>query len=83
MPGSLRAIAKLIDHSFLHPALTDAELRQGCQLARELEVAAVCLKPYAVPLAVELLAGSEVKVCTVIGFPHGSQRIEVKLCEAE
>jgi len=83
MPESLRAIAKMIDHSLLHPTLTDEELIAGCQLACKYNVASVCIKPYAIPLAKEQLAGSEVFVSTVIGFPHGSHRVEVKLREAE
>jgi len=79
MPDS---IARLIDHALLHPTLTDDELRTGCEMARRLCVAAVCIKPYAVPLAAEILRGSGVAVCTVIGFPHGSQLTEVKALEA-
>jgi len=79
MPDS---IAKLIDHSLLHPTLTDDEIRAGCQLAKRYEVASVCVKPYAVPLAVEILAGSSVAVGTVIGFPHGSHCTETKVTEA-
>ncbi|MCY7353000.1 MAG: deoxyribose-phosphate aldolase [Cytophagaceae bacterium] len=77
----IREIAKMIDHSLLHPTLTDAELRDGCELARKYDVASVCIKPYAVPGAVELLAGSDVLVGTVIGFPHGNSSIEVKVAE--
>jgi deoxyribose-phosphate aldolase len=51
MADSLRDLAKMIDHSLLHPTLTDRELAGGCQLARRLDVASVCVKPYAVPLA--------------------------------
>jgi deoxyribose-phosphate aldolase len=80
---NLSSIAKMIDHSLLHPTLTDAELAAGCELARRLDVAAVCIKPYAVPLARDLLDGSDVLVCTVVGFPHGNSRAEVKLREAE
>ncbi|PKO21507.1 MAG: hypothetical protein CVU38_14340 [Chloroflexi bacterium HGW-Chloroflexi-1] len=80
---SLTAIAKMIDHSLLHPTMTDAELRQGCELARRLDVAAVCIKPYAVAGAVELLRGSGVAVGTVVGFPHGNSHIAIKLREAE
>jgi len=77
------SIAKLIDHSLLQPTLTDAELRAGCELAKKYRVASVCIKPYAVPLAAEILAGSGVAVGTVIGFPHGSHTREVKVYEAE
>jgi deoxyribose-phosphate aldolase len=80
MPNS---IARLIDHSLLNPTLTDAELRAGCELAKRLAVAAVCIKPYAVPLAVEILRGSGVAVCTVIGFPHGGHCTEIKVVESE
>lgn len=79
----LRDIAKMIDHSLLHPTMTDDEMRRGCRLARRLDVASVCIKPYAVPLACDELSGSDVAVGTVIGFPHGSPRIDVKIHEAE
>lgn len=82
MDTSLRDIARMIDHSLLHPTLSDAELREGCRVARDHDVASVCIKPYAVPLARELLAGSEVKVCTVVGFPHGSSTTAMKVEEA-
>jgi deoxyribose-phosphate aldolase len=83
MTESLAAIAKMIDHSLLHPMLTDAQLVAGCQLARRCQVASVCIKPYAVSLAVDQLAGSDVKVGTVVGFPHGGSPAAVKLKEAE
>ncbi|MFX1246907.1 MAG: deoxyribose-phosphate aldolase [Promethearchaeota archaeon] len=76
-------IAKMIDHSLLHPTLTDEELIQGCNLAKRLNVASVCIKPYAVKLAVETLNGSDLAVGTVIGFPHGSNKLEVKVFEAK
>ena len=74
MTESLQSIAKMIDHSLLHPTLTDQELIDGCLVAIKHQVASVCIKPYAVPLAKEILAGSEVKVGTVIGFPMGAAR---------
>jgi deoxyribose-phosphate aldolase len=83
MPESLKAIAKMIDHSLLHPTLTDQELINGCLLAKKHDVVAVCIKPYAVKLARDILTGSEVQVCAVVGFPHGCSRLEVKLKEAE
>ena len=79
----LHDLAKMIDHSLLHPTMTDAELIAGCQLARRYDVASVCIKPYAITLAKEQLSGSDVFVSTVIGFPHGSHKVEVKLHEAE
>jgi len=83
MSGKLRDLAKTIDHSLLNPTLTDVELSAGCECALRRDVAAVCIKPYAVPLAAGLLRGSAVAVCTVIGFPHGSNAIEIKIEEAE
>ena len=80
---SLSSIAKMIDHSLLHPTLTDEELRKGCELAKRLDVASVCIKPYAVPLAKSLLRGSGVAVGTVVGFPHGNSHIGIKAEEAE
>lgn len=77
------SIARLIDHALLHPTLTEEQLRAGCELGLRLGLASVCIKPYAVPLAAELLAGSNVAVCTVIGFPHGSPATDVKRFEAE
>jgi deoxyribose-phosphate aldolase len=78
-----RDIAKMLDHSLLQPVLTDIELEKGCQLARAYDVASVCIKPYALPLAAKILAGSDVVVGTVIGFPHGSHRTSIKVAEAE
>ena len=79
---TLAELAKMIDHSLLQPTLTDAELEAGCRVAREYEVASVCIKPYAVSRAVEWLHGSGVLVGTVIGFPHGGHRTDIKVAEA-
>lgn len=76
-------LAKMIDHSLLHPTLSDAEIRAGCALARRYDVASACVKPYSIPLAREALAGSGVKVCAVIGFPHGNSTTGIKVVEAE
>jgi deoxyribose-phosphate aldolase len=76
-------IAKMIDHSLLQPVLTDAELEQGCRVAREYDVASVCIKPYAVRKAAEWLAGSTVAVGTTIGFPQGGHTTAAKVFEAE
>ena len=73
----------MIDHSLLHPALSDKELKEGCLLARKYNVASVCIKPYAVKMAVDILKGSGVKAGTVVGFPHGSSLTEVKIFETE
>ncbi len=76
-------IAGMIDHSLLHPTMTDQELDEGCRLAVKYRTASVCIKPYAVKRAAELLAGSHVKVGAVVGFPHGSSTTEVKQFETE
>ncbi len=73
----------MIDHSLLHPTMDDETLRQGIGLARKYDVASVCIKPYAVKMAAEMLEGSDVMVCTVIGFPHGNSRVDVKVFETE
>jgi deoxyribose-phosphate aldolase len=80
---SLHGIAKMLDHSLLNPKLTDLELDQGCALAREYDVASVCIKPYAVRRAAHLLKGSTVAVGTVVGFPQGGNLTAIKMAEAE
>ena len=80
---TLAELAAMFDHSLLQPALTDAEIEAGCATARELAVASVCVKPYGVPRVSKLLAGSPVRVSTVIGFPHGGHLPAVKVYEAE
>lgn len=77
----VRELAKLIDHSLLHPTLTDDQLKTGCELAMKYQTASVCIKPYAVPQAAEWLKDSDVLVGTVIGFPHGNSAIEIKMAE--
>ena len=76
-------IAKMIDHSLLHPTMDDQTLREGIELAKKYHVASVCIKPYAVKMAAGMLQGSDVMVSTVIGFPHGNSRVDVKVLEAE
>jgi deoxyribose-phosphate aldolase len=77
------AIAKMLDHSLLQQTLTDTELEAGCRLARSYDVASVCIKPYAVKLAAEILSGSTVAVGTTIGFPHGGHVTAIKVAEAD
>jgi deoxyribose-phosphate aldolase len=76
-------IAKMLDHSLLQPTLTDAEMEAGCRVAREYQVASVCIKPYAVRQAAQWLAGSGVAVGTTIGFPHGGHVSAIKVAESE
>lgn len=77
----IKELAKMIDHSLLHPTMTDEDLRQGCELAKKYDVASVCIKPYAVKDAVSWLKGSDVMVGTVIGFPQGNSSVAIKVLE--
>ncbi len=79
----VKELAKMIDHSILHPTMTDEDLRRECEVAKKYDVASVCVKPYAVKQAVELLKGSDVLVGCVIGFPAGNSAIGVKVFETE
>ncbi|MBI9106877.1 MAG: deoxyribose-phosphate aldolase [Spirochaetales bacterium] len=76
------SLSKMIDHSLLHPTMTDEILRKECGVAVKYNVASVCIKPYAIPLALEELKGSDVLVGTVIGFPHGNSSTDIKVIEA-
>jgi deoxyribose-phosphate aldolase len=78
-----RQIAKTIDHSLLRPELDDAFVADGCRLAAEYDVASVCVRPVDVRRAVAILAGSDVKVGTVISFPHGGSTTATKVHEAD
>lgn len=80
MPNPLE-IAKMIDHSLLHPTLTDRELDEGCVVAARRRVATACVKPTHAARAARLLAGSGVAVCAVVGFPHGSATTHLKTLE--
>lgn len=80
---TLACLAKMIDHSLLHPTLTDEQIIEGCELARHYAVATVCVKPYAVRMCKEYLADSSVGVCSVIGFPHGNSTTRIKVAETE
>lgn len=75
------AIAAVIDHTILKPEATRAEVLKVCQEARQYGFASVCVNPYWVPLVRQELAGSSVKVCTVVGFPLGATSTEAKVAE--
>jgi len=75
-------IAKMIDHSLLNPTLTASDLESGCRLARDYDVASVCILPYYLKRCAELLKGSRVNASTTIGFPHGGNTTAVKVAEA-
>ena len=81
MKYTYEELAKMIDHSLLHPTMTDQDLEAGCQVAAKYGVASVCIKPYAVKRAAELLKGTGVFVGAVIGFPHGNSATESKRYE--
>ena len=78
-----RDIAKTIDHSLLKPELDDAFIEDGCRLAAEYNVASVCVRPADVRRAAAILAGSDVKVGTTIGFPHGDHKTATKVFETQ
>jgi len=83
-PGSRPAaggLAALIDHTLLKPDATEQDVRKLCEEAKQYGFASVCVNPSWVPLCAELLAGTPVKVCTVIGFPLGATTPTAKAIE--
>lgn len=78
-----KTIASMIDHAVLKPDATDKDLERECGIALKYSVASVCVKPSHVVLADKLLRGSDVKVSTVIGFPHGTTTTRCKVAEAQ
>jgi deoxyribose-phosphate aldolase len=80
---TITELAKLLDHSVLHPTATDADLQHECEIAKQYQVASVCVKPYHVKLAAVLLQNSTVLVGCVVGFPAGNSSIETKVFETE
>lgn len=77
------AIAPLIDHTLLKPEASREDIRRLCAEAVRFGFASVCVNPWYVPLAAELVRGSRVKVCTVAGFPLGATLPQVKIYETE
>ncbi len=73
---------KYFDHTLLAANATRSEVEQLCKEAKEYDFMSVCVNPYFVPLAKKELAGSDVKVCTVIGFPLGQMSTKAKVFEA-
>lgn len=76
-------VSSLIDHTFLKPEASRSDVERICAEAREFSFASVCINPFWVGFAAEQLSGSQVKVCTVIGFPLGANQTRTKLFEAE
>jgi deoxyribose-phosphate aldolase len=83
MPPTESEIARLIDHTLLKPDATQNEIAKVCAEALQYHFASVCVNPWNVAQAAELLRGSDVKVCTVVGFPLGATLPEVKVFEAQ
>ena len=79
----IEEIASLIDHTLLKPDASRDEIRKLCQEAAHFGFASVCINPWYVPLAAEMLRGTNVKICTVVGFPLGATLPQVKIYEAE
>jgi deoxyribose-phosphate aldolase len=82
-PGSIPGdLARYIDHTLLKPNATEEQIRNLCAEAREFNFRSVCVNPTWVALAAELLRGSEVLTCTVVGFPLGANEPAIKAMEA-
>ena len=79
----MKPLNQYIDHTNLKPSATRADIEKLCAEARAYHFASVCVHPCNLPLCRELLAGSDVKLCTVIGFPLGQNTTAVKLAETE
>ena len=78
-----KGLAKKIDHTLLKPEATPAEIKTLCEEAKRYDFASVCINPCHVSLCSSLLKNTDVKVCTVIGFPLGANTTETKRFEAE
>ncbi len=76
-------IARLIDHTLLKPEASRADIQKLCEEALRFEFASVCVNPWNVSQAAEILRGSNVRVCTVVGFPLGATLPQVKVFETE
>ena len=81
--NNLLELSKLIDHSILQPTYTDEDLRKECAIAIKYQTATVCVKPYHTAMAAQLVKGTNVGICAVIGFPAGNNPIESKVFETE
>ena len=76
-------INKYIEHTVLSAYATEDDVRRVCAEAKKYDFASVCINPMYVSLASELLTGSDVNVCTVIGFPLGANATSTKVAEVE
>jgi deoxyribose-phosphate aldolase len=82
-PFQIEKLASMIDHTLLKPEATEDEVIKLCYEARTYSFASVCINPSFVSFCKKIMTGSEVKICTVIGFPFGATTTEVKKYEAE
>ena len=82
-PLTSSAIAGMIDHALLSPTLDDAAFEKGIATAVKYRTASVCIMPWYLRRCADALAGTGVKACTVIGFPHGGHTTAAKVREAE
>ncbi len=78
-----KQVAATIDHAVLKPMATDQDVIDGCKMCDERQVASMCVRPTDVALVAKELKGSGVDPSMVVGFPHGSNRPEVKALEAK
>lgn len=78
-----QTLIKMIDHTILRPESTYQQVRDTITYGRDMGTASVCVNPYYVPLAADLLKDSPTKVCTVLGFPFGAATSLIKAREAE
>ncbi len=78
-----KQIAATIDHAALKPTMTDRDIIENCELGKKYGVASVCVRPSDVELTTQQLEGSGVVPAMVVGFPHGTNRPEVKALEAK
>jgi deoxyribose-phosphate aldolase len=78
----LSSLAKMIDHSLLHPTFTDRDIIDGCEIAQKYKVATVCVKPYSVEHVRKMFDGSALEISAVVAFPHGNSCTDIKIEEA-
>jgi deoxyribose-phosphate aldolase len=76
-------LAKVIDHSLIKPEVTEADVIAGCELAARYHVATDCVKPRLVKPAKQLRKGSDVRISTPVGSPHGSSLADIQVAEAQ
>lgn len=77
-----KGIAKLIDHTLLKPEATEKDIKRLCEEAKKFGFASACVNPIYVSFCKQILNGSDVKVCSVVDFPLGANKSEVKALQA-